>query len=152
MVFRSMAAPASVLTPDDHGDPLNVLGVTVQVLASHQACDVPRITLQSGAEGAGPPPHSHPWSESFYVTKGSVQFMCGGGSTICGAGAFVHVPAGTVHGFSFGPGGGEMLEITPNSSQAVAMFTALHEASSSGPPDVPTVVSVAGRHDVVFHL
>lgn len=147
-----MDADASVVAPADRGHPLHVIGVAVQVLVSHQGSDAPRITLQSGPEGAGPPPHSHPWSESFYVTQGEVQFLCAGESTTCRAGTCVHVPAGTVHGFSFGPGGGEMLEITPNHSQAIDMFAALDQAVPPGPPDVATVVSVAGRYDVAFHL
>lgn len=110
-----------------------------------------QITLQSGEEGMGPPPHSHGWDESFYVTKGQIIFRCGDSSSTCEAGAFVHVPAGTVHAFSYGPGGGEMLEITGKGSRAVQMFTALSEEVPSGPPDIPKVISILARHGVTTH-
>jgi hypothetical protein len=32
------------------------------------------IFRQAGPEGAGPPPHSHPWEEAFYVIAGQVTF------------------------------------------------------------------------------
>lgn len=141
-----------VVTPNDRSMPLNVIGVTVTVLVSDDASKAPKITLQSGGEGAGPPPHSHPWDESFYVTKGQVQFTCGGQTSTCLPGTLVHVPGGTVHAFSFGPGGGEMLEVTAKEGKAIQMFSALDREIPPGPPDVPKVVEVAGRYGVTFHL
>jgi hypothetical protein len=64
----------------------------------------------------------------------------------------VNIPAGTVHAFSFGEGGGEMLEITTSNSKAISMFSALDHEIPSGPPDVPKVIEVAGEYDVKFHL
>lgn len=141
-----------VTTPGDRSAPLNVIGVGVTVLLSAEGKESPKITLQSGDEGAGPPPHSHPWSESFYVTKGQVLFTCSEQTVSCLPGSFVHVPAGAVHAFQFGPGGGEMLEVTTADSQAVSMFEALDRAMPPGPPDVAKVVEVAGHYDVSFRL
>lgn len=107
-----------------------------------------QITVQSGNEGTGPPPHSHDWDESFYVTNGQIEFMCGGENAICTAGSLVHVPAGTVHAFRYGQGGGEMLEITGRRSNAVQMFTALDREIPPGPPDVTKVIQVPGEHGV----
>lgn len=64
----------------------------------------------------------------------------------------MNIPAGTVHAFSFGEGGGEMLEITTSNSKAISMFSALDHEIPSGPPDVPKVIEVAGEYDVKFHL
>ena len=142
-----------VITTQAHRSlPLNVAGVSVTVLPSGKGQSSPKITHQSGDEGAGPPPHSHPWGESFYVTKGTVNFTCEGVTTTCMPGTFVHVPGGTVHGFSFGAEGGEMLEITPPDSQAISMFTALDREVSSNPPDAAQMVRIAGQYDVNFHL
>ena len=58
----------------------------------------------------------------------------------------------TVHAFSFGAGGGEMLEFTGPRSRAIAMFQALDREIPPGPPDVPKVVRVAGKYGVAFHL
>ncbi|MGR9108429.1 MAG: cupin domain-containing protein, partial [Gammaproteobacteria bacterium] len=114
-----MSSKQFVVKPDDRLSALSVLGTKVTVLVSESGSADQQITLQSGPEGTGPPLHSHYWDESFYVTKGQVQFTCAGQTTMCTAGTFVHVPAGTVHAFSYGPGGGEMLEITGVGSKAV---------------------------------
>jgi quercetin dioxygenase-like cupin family protein len=103
---RAVDIKEIVTTPSGRSAPLNVIGVGVTVLLSAESKESPKITLQCGDEGAGPPPHSHPWSESFYVTKGQVLFTCSEQIVTCTPGSFVHVPGGTVHAFQFGPGGG----------------------------------------------
>lgn len=147
-----MTSKQRVVKPDDRTAPLSVVGTSVTVLLSDAESKGQQITLQSGDEGTGPPPHSHPWDEAFYVTKGCVQFTCGGQTTLCMAGTLVHVPGGTVHAFSYGRGGGEMLEITGAGSKAIHMFSALDREIPPGPPDVPKIVKVAGEYDVAFHL
>ena len=147
-----MSAKSFVVKPDDRKTPLDVIGTKVIVLASAAVTRDQQITLQSGSEGTGPPPHSHDWQESFYVTKGQIQFTCGGETTLCPVGTLVHVPAGTVHAFSYGPGGGEMLEITGGRSKAVQLFTALDREIPPGPPDVPEVIRVLGEHGVKVHI
>ena len=147
-----MNGKSLVVSPSNRKAALKVVGTEVTVLASAEQTQDHQITLQSGAEGMGPPPHSHDWDESFYVTRGQVQFTCGGESTMCAAGTLVHVPAGTVHAFSYGPGGGEMLEITAGRSKAVEMFTALDREIPPGPPDVSAVVRVLGEHGVKVHM
>lgn len=131
---------------------LNVIGTHVTVLALETEIQDQQITVQSGDEGTGPPPHSHNWDESFYVTKGQINFASGGETAICTAGTLVHVPAGTVHAFSYGPGGGEMLEITGKRSNAVPMFTALDREIPPGPPDVAKVIQVLGENGVKVHI
>lgn len=141
-----------VVMSGDRNTALSVVGTNVTVLVSDTDSRDQQITLQSGDEGTGPPPHSHDWDESFYVTKGQVQFTCSGQTTMCVAGTLVHVPAGTVHAFRYGPGGGEMLEVTGRESKAVQMFSALDREIPPGPPDVPKVVQVAGEYGVKFHI
>ena len=135
-----------IVGPGDRTAALSVIGINITVLASEADTKDQQITLQSGPEGAGPPPHSHPWDESFYVLDGQVQFSCGGQTVMCAAGTLVHVPGGTVHAFSYGPGGGEMLEITGARSNAVRMFTALDREIPPGPPDFAKVVQVLAAH------
>ena len=147
-----MSTKRLVVKPGDRSPALSVIGVNVTVLVSDAASQTQQITLQSGDEGAGPPPHNHDWDESFYVTTGQVTFTCDGQTTRCLAGTLVHVPAGTIHAFSFGPGGGEMLEITGAGSKAIQMFSALDREIPPGPPDVPKVVQVAGKYGVAFHI
>ena len=114
-----------MVSSGDRSSTLDVIGLKVIVLVPETASQTQKITLKSGEEGAGPPPHSH--------TRGEVQFACGGKTTKCSTGTLLHVPSGTVHSFSFGPGGGEMLEVTGANSQAIPMFSALAREIPPGP-------------------
>lgn len=147
-----MSPKPFVVKPADRKTALDVLGTQVTVLVSGDDSQDQRITLQTGSEGTGPPPHSHDWDESFYVSSGQIQFTCAGETTMCVAGTFVHVPANAVHCFSYGPGGGEMIEITGRRSNAIEMFTALAREISPGPPDVAKAIQVLGEHGVKVHL
>ena len=137
-----------VLTPDQYEPALKVLGTQVTVLASNAATQCYGITLQQRDEGTGPPPHSHDWDESFYVLKGEIEFLCEGDAYMCMPGSLVHVPRGTVHGFRYGRGGGQMLEITGQGSLAAQMFTAINNEIPAGPPDIPKVLEVLKRNGV----
>ena len=141
-----------IVTPGNRNDALSVAGTNVTVLISDNDSETQQITLQSGQEGSGPPTHSHGWDESFFVIRGEVQFTCDGATTTCCAGTLVHVPAGTIHAFTYGLGGGEMLEVTGGASNAVRAFTALDREISPGSVDVSKIVQVAGEYGVAFHL
>ncbi len=137
-----------VVTPKDYSPALKVLGTKVTVLASNAATQSYEVTLQQGDEGMGAPPHSHDWDEAFYVLKGKIEFTCAGNTVMCMPGTLVHVPARTVHGFRFGTGGGEMLELTGQGGFATQMFTAVSKAIPPGPPDIPTVVKILKQNGV----
>ena len=128
--------------------PLNVIGMQITVLASGEQTGSHEVTLQQGLEGAGPPPHRHGWDESFYVLRGSVDFVVDGQAVHGTPGSFIHVPAGTIHTFRFGTEGGGMLEVAGQGASATAMFRHLDEAIPPGPPDVPRVVGILAQHGV----
>ncbi|HET7909659.1 MAG TPA: cupin domain-containing protein [Nitrospira sp.] len=147
-VHATMKAQPFVVTPVDRDPALNVLGTKVTVLASNTVTHSYEITLQQGDEGMGPPPHSHNWDESFYILNGQVVFTCGGKTVMCMPGTLVHVPAGTVHGFRYGAGGGQMLELTGQGGSATQMFTAIDKEIPPGPPDIPKVLEVLKQNGV----
>jgi quercetin dioxygenase-like cupin family protein len=141
-----------VLTPAQRDQPLNVVGTQVTVLASNATTQSYGITFQQGDEGTGPPPHRHDWDESFYVLHGQVAFICDGAEHNCQAGTLVHIPRGTVHGFSYGEGGGQMLEITGQGALAAQMFTAVNNEIPDGPPDIPKLLEVLSRNGVTVEV
>lgn len=143
-----MSVQPFVLTPNDYDRALSVLGVNVTVLASNAATGSYEITLQEGDEGTGPPPHSHPWDESFYVVKGSVEFNHGDKTALGVPGTLIHLPAGTVHGYRFGAGGGAMIEITGAGGRASKMFTRIDAEVPPGPPDIPRLIAILESNDV----
>ena len=88
------------------------------------------------------------WDEAFYVLAGAVSFYCAGETHHCPAGTLVHVAAGTVHGFTYCAGGGQMLEMTGQGTRAAQMFAAVDREIAPGPPDIPRVLGVLARHGV----
>lgn len=130
---------------------LNVVGCSVTVLASNDRTGSYEVTLQTGPEGMGPPPHSHPWDEAFFVVEGNVHFVLDGQKLLAETGAMIHIPAGTIHGFQFGAGGGRMLEMTGSGGGASRMFRALDAQVPPGPPDVGFMVQLLARHQVRVH-
>ena len=51
----------------------NVLGETINVLASAAETGSYEFFLESVPLDGGPPPHSHPWDESFYLVSGELD-------------------------------------------------------------------------------
>ena len=140
-----MTARPFVVAPEDYADDLDIVGEHVTVLASGEATGGYEVFLQRGPQGSGPPAHSHPWDESFYVVKGEIAFGIGADSKAASPGTLVHLPAGTVHWFRFGPGGGEMISITSRLG-ASRMFTDLAREVEPVNPDLERLAEVGGRH------
>jgi quercetin dioxygenase-like cupin family protein len=140
-----MAVRPFVVTPQDYAPPLNIVGEHVTVLASGEATGGYEIFLQRGPEGSGPPPHSHPWDESFFVIKGQIDFGIGAESTTASPGTLVHLPAGSTHWFRFGRGGGEMLSMTSRLG-ASKMFADMAREVAPVNPDLQQLAEVGARH------
>jgi len=139
-----MVSKPFVVTPQDYAAALDLVGEHITVLASGEATGSYEIFLQRGPEASGPPPHSHPWDEAFYVIKGEVSFGIGAQSATASAGTLVHLPAGTVHWFRFGKGG-EMLSMTSRSG-ASKMFADLAREVAPANSDLGKLAEVGARH------
>jgi quercetin dioxygenase-like cupin family protein len=129
--------------------PLNVVGEKITVLAPADRTGGYEIFLQDGPAASGPPPHSHPWDESFYVIRGEVEFAVGDSTQLAGVGTLVHVPAGTVHWFRCGRDGALMLSVTSREG-ASDVFKAIDREIPPGPPDIEKLQRVAGANHVTF--
>jgi quercetin dioxygenase-like cupin family protein len=140
-----MSVEPFVVAPKDYEPALNIVGEHVTVLASGERTEGYEVFLQRGPEGSGPPPHSHPWDESFFVLKGSIEFGIGSEAMSATTGTLVHLPAGSVHWFRFGAGGGEMLSMTSRLG-ASHMFADLAREVAPENPDLAKLAEVGGRH------
>jgi quercetin dioxygenase-like cupin family protein len=141
----TMNRTAFVIDPASRPPSLSVVGERITVLASGANTGGYEIFLQEGPEGSGPPPHSHPWDESFYITQGQVEFGIGDRSQVAGAGTLVHLPGGTVHWFRFGAGGGQMVSMTSREA-ASSMFEHIDREITPADPDLPRLVAIAAQH------
>lgn len=139
-----MPAPF-VVKPGEAPSPLKLVGEQITVLASGAQTGSYEIFLQTGPENSGPPPHNHPWDESFYVIKGAIAFGIDKSETTAVPGTLVHLPAGTTHWFRFGKGGGEMISMTSREG-ASRMFTDMDREISPESPDLGKLVAIGQRH------
>ena len=145
-----MNARAFALSADDRPRALNVVGEKITVLASKQVTEGYEIFFQEGPEGTGPPPHQHGWDESFFVIEGAIDFGIGDDQMTAQPGTLVHLPAGTVHWFRFGSGGGRMVSMTGEGSDAAAFFTDLDTEIPDGSLNLEKLEAIADRHAVRF--
>lgn len=141
-----------VMFPDQRPAPLKVVGEEITVLAPGSATGSYEIFRQNGPDGSGPPPHSHPWDEAFYVTEGSVHFGIDGRPDLeATAGTLVHVPAGATHWFRFGANGGDMISVVSRPG-ASAFFTQVDREVSPADPDLGALVGIASSHGLTIPL
>jgi quercetin dioxygenase-like cupin family protein len=144
--MESTLTPGSlVVGPADYAPSLDIVGEHVTVLVSGQLTNGYEIFLQRGPAGSGPPPHTHPWDESFFVIRGEIEFGIGADAKMASPGTLVHLPAGTAHWFRFGPGGGEMISITSRLG-ASKMFRDMAREIAPVSPDLKQLAEVGARH------
>jgi quercetin dioxygenase-like cupin family protein len=141
-----MSIKAFAVLPENRPRALNVVGEQLTIRASKEATQGYEIFLQDGPQGSGPPPHSHPWDESFYVIRGEIEFGMNAAAMTGGPGTLVHVPAGTVHWFRFGTGGGQMISMTGAGSRASALFTDIDAEIPADAPDIEKLRAIAKRN------
>lgn len=142
-----MSVKPMVVTPEDRPQPLGVVGEEITVLASGAQTGSYEIFYQAGPEGSGPPPHSHPWDEAFFVIRGNIAFGVDDDERLASPGTLVQLPAGTTHWFRFAEGGGEMLSMTSREG-ASAFFTEAAREISPEKPDLAALVRIAESHSL----
>ncbi len=144
-----MRNEAFVLTPDTYPKALSVVGVDITVLASAAVTGGYEVTMQKGNAGSGPPLHSHPWDECFFVLSGEVEFSIEQRQFKATPGTIFHLPAGTPHGFTIKENATTMLEFTGQGSKSTQMFTSVNNEVAHGLPsadDVPKLVDILARY------
>jgi quercetin dioxygenase-like cupin family protein len=151
MKGRTMTAQPFILSPQDRPQSLRVVGERITVLASAAQTGSYEIFFQAGPEGSGPPPHSHPWGEAFYVMRGEVAFGIGDRESLAVEVALVQVPGGTTHWFRYGRGGEELLSMTSGEG-ASAFFTDVDRNVSPENPDLGKLIGIAESHGLRFPL
>jgi quercetin dioxygenase-like cupin family protein len=149
----------SLVRPPGQGDAYWLLGGLYEVLASSEetagASTIMQFTIP---EGAGPPPHTHPGSESVYVLEGAARFHVDGETHEAEAGAFFRFPAGTLE--TFEPISTVRLLVVYEPGGIDAFFAEIGEAAPrrelpppmDAPPDLEQIASIGERYGMQFQL
>lgn len=146
-------ASGSVVRKPGEGKAFWMLGGLYELKAASPETEgsmtVMEMTLPAGA---GPPPHTHPGSESVYVLEGTLRYHIDGEVFEGGPGSFFHIPAGVMENFepvtdirilvTYAPGGieeffaeagepAERREVPPPPTE---------------PPDIERLAAIGERH------
>jgi quercetin dioxygenase-like cupin family protein len=128
--------------------PLRVVAEQIRVLAPATKTGSYEIFLQSGPEGAGPPPHAHGWDEAYFVLDGQLEVLLGDRVVKVSAGELVHVPRGTMHRFCVVTAQAKFLSI--NSGAGAAEMFADMDRETGGQMDLPKLIAVAMKHGLTL--
>src|SRR5947209_3890479 len=146
-------ASGSVVRGRDEGEAFWMLGgrYEVKVSADESGGEMTVMEMLMPA-GGGPPPHTHPGSESVYVLSGRLRYNIGDQTFDGGPGSFFHIPAGTLEFFepteetrvlvTYAPGGIEKFFAEAGEPAGGPGLPAPLE----GPPDIERLASIASRH------
>lgn len=139
-----------VVVRSGEGEALRVMGAGVKFLCTADRTDRQWSLMEVELpEGAGPPPHAHPWDEAYYVVAGEVAFSLSGAEQRVGAGDFVYAPAGTLHGFSGASPSPARMIIFDAPAHAESFFREV-DREVKGPADLPKVPVIGQRHQIAF--
>jgi len=93
-------AGESVAREPGEGRAFWMLGGLYEVKASSQETGGEMTVIEMTVPaGSGPPPHTHPGTESVYVLEGKLRYHIGGETVEGGPGSFFHIPQGVVENF-----------------------------------------------------
>jgi quercetin dioxygenase-like cupin family protein len=138
-----------MLIEPNSGKSLQVLQDNLRVLATGSdtegAYEVFELT---GPFNSGPPPHYHPWGESFFILEGEVEILVGDTQKVATAGCFASVPGGSVHTYRIVSPTARFLVMTQGAN-ASKFFTDMDREIDPQALDMDKVIAVAARHHVV---
>lgn len=97
---------------------------------------------------SGPPPHQHPWDESYLVLDGELWVGLGDQQETLRVGDSIRVPAAVVHAYRVVSDGARWLTIS-STGGALDFFSDVN-ATSEGPADVGALIGAAKRNRVEF--
>ena len=134
-----------VVTPAQHR-PFHVVGEAISVLASAEQTGSGEIFFQQGPEGAGPPPHTHPWDEAYYVLDGQIDVTAGPKAVTLSKGEFIYIPAMTLHCFRMKTATASFLSINNKGGASTFFGDVAREVGKD--LNIPKLLEVATRHQV----
>ncbi|HET6792984.1 MAG TPA: cupin domain-containing protein [Acidimicrobiales bacterium] len=143
----------AIVTATD-SDILHVVGDRMKVLLDGAATDGSFELFDfEGDKGSGPPPHAHPWLESYYVLDGEMLIEWGDQREIVGPGTTAVIPPLCLHRFEIMSPLARFL-IATTGDRASRFFADL-SANAPGAPtpeNLPGIIEVAKRNGLTSPL
>lgn len=134
-----------IVEPRGLGRPLNVIGDAITPLITDADGVGFELFDLEGPAGSGPPPHSHPWIEMYYVLDGQVAVTIENAEHLVERGHVVNVPAGVLHAYRITSDTARFLVVT-SPEGAGAFFSDVDANVSAMPESAPTLIEVAKRN------
>ena len=141
------------------GDAFWMLGGRYEVKVSSEESDGAMTVMEMWLPaGMGPPPHTHPGSETVYVLSGRLRYHIAGEVHDGGPGSIFHIPAGVLENFE--PVEESRLLVTYAPGGIEQFFAQAGEPATSdelppamdGPPDLAELASIASRYGMDIQL
>jgi quercetin dioxygenase-like cupin family protein len=134
---------------------LHVLADDIRVLTTPGATGgMFELFEVDGPELSGPPPHAHPWSESYYVLDGEVAVDVDGTEYILDPGDSVTAAAGALHTYQIRSARARVV-IATSGTAASKFFADLSSHVAPGhptPETLPRIVEIAKRNGLTSPL
>jgi quercetin dioxygenase-like cupin family protein len=128
------------------GETIEALGSQIRFLCREPGAW--SLTQVSAPVGAGAPPHDHDFGESYYVLAGSLTLTVDGQQVVLGAGEFVHIPGGAVHGWKATSDAPAQFLVLQSPGDADEFFRACSRELTNWPADRARVPALAARYGV----
>jgi quercetin dioxygenase-like cupin family protein len=139
-----------LIVKQGQGEELPVMGSVVRFVCHAENTGNAWSMMECAApKDVGPPPHHHAWDEAYYVIAGKVRFTLEGREVVLGAGEFVLIPGGTVHGFQGATDDARML-IFDAPAHSEGFFVEASREVRQIPNDLPKVPGIGERHGIHF--
>lgn len=139
-----------VMVRRGEAESLRVMGADVRFLCTAERTDKAWSLMEVGIpRDAGPPPHTHPWDEAYYVVAGEIRFLIDGREQMVRAGDFIYAPGGTLHGFSGASDEPARMLIFDAPAHAESFFREV-DREVKGPADMAKVPLIGSRHQIDF--
>ena len=142
---------AALITTFDESDALTVLGETMRPLLTNTMGSEIEVYDTVGDTDMGPPPHHHPWAETYVMLAGELDVIVDGAEPRrLGVGDAAHVPGGTSHGYRIAADDTRFLTILSRGNGEA--FYRQMDAQVSFPPDFGKVAEVTGAHGITLDV
>ncbi len=145
---------APVVHKPGDGEAFWVLGGLYDVRVASSETGSMTVMEMTMPAGMGPPPHTHPGSETVYVVEGLVKYYIGDDSEgiDAGPGSLFHIPEGTLEHFEPTTKAKVLATYIPGGIEG--FFAEAGEPAQShelppppeGPPDVERLAAIAERY------